>query len=88
MALGLVRNIWRGGPNELHQFMRVLLHFTQFCIRRQSCHPCYGPRVHVPPHVWTHKSNSTAKQDEGEHEVDVFVLCCQKRSTITVCGEC
>ena len=25
---GLVRNIWRGGPNELHQPVRILLHFT------------------------------------------------------------
>ena len=31
---GLVRNIWRGSPNELHQSVRILLHFTQFCIRR------------------------------------------------------
>ena len=36
---GLVRNIWRGGPNELHQSVRILLHFTQFCIRRQVRHP-------------------------------------------------
>uniref|UniRef100_A0A7S4LKF9 Uncharacterized protein n=1 Tax=Eutreptiella gymnastica TaxID=73025 RepID=A0A7S4LKF9_9EUGL len=25
----------RGGPDELHQSVRVLLHFTQFCIQRQ-----------------------------------------------------
>ena len=50
---GLFRNIWRGGPNELHQLVRILLHFTQFCIRRQVCHPPYGPWEHVPPHVWT-----------------------------------
>ena len=36
---GLVRNIWRGGPNELHQSIRILLHFMQFCIRRQVSHP-------------------------------------------------
>ena len=40
---GLVRNIWRGAPNELHQSFRILLHFTQFCIRRQVRHPPYGP---------------------------------------------
>ena len=85
---GLVRNITLGDPNELHQSMRVLLHFTQFCIRRQVCHPPYGPWDHVPPHVWTDKSNSTATQDEGEDEADVCVFCCQKRSTITVFGEC
>ena len=26
-------------------------------------------------------------QDEAEDEAEVCVLCCQKRSTITVCGE-
>ena len=36
---GLVRNIWRGVPNELHQSVRILLHFTQFCIRRQVRRP-------------------------------------------------
>ena len=27
-------------------------------------------------------------QDEAESEAEVCVFCCQKRSTITVCGEC
>ena len=27
---GLVRNMWRDGPNELHQSVRILLHFTHF----------------------------------------------------------
>ena len=40
------------------------------------------------PHVWTDKSNSAASQDEGEDEAEVCALCCQKRPTITVCGEC
>ena len=43
-----------------------LLHFTQFCIQRQVCHPAYGPWDYVLPHVWTDKSNSAAMQDEGE----------------------
>ena len=43
MAFALVRNIWRGSPNELHQSVHVLLRFTQFCIRRQVRHPPYGP---------------------------------------------
>ena len=36
---GLVRNIWCGSPNDLHQPVRILLHFTYFCIRRQVRHP-------------------------------------------------
>ena len=85
---GLVRNIWRGGPNELHQSVRILLHFTQFCIRRQVRHPPYGPWEHVPPQVWTDQSNSAATQDEAEDEAEVCVLCCQRRSTVAVCDEC
>ena len=85
---GLVRNIWRGGPNELHQSVRILLHFIQFCIRRQVRHPPYGPWKHVPPQVWTDQSNSAATQDKAEDEAEVCVLCCQRRSTVAVCDEC
>ena len=85
---GLVRNIWRGGPDGLHQSIRILLHFSQFCIRRQVRHPPYGPWDHVLPHVWTDKCNSAATEDEGEDEVEVCALRCHKRCTITVCGEC
>ena len=85
---GLVMNIWRGGPNDLHQSVRILLHFTQFCIRRQVRHPPYGPWEHVPPQVWTDQSNSAATQDEAEDEAEVCVLCCQRRSTVAVCDEC
>ena len=85
---GLVRNIWRGRPNELHQSVRILLHFTQFCIRRQVRHPPYGPWEHVPPQVWTDQSNSAATQDEAKDEAEVCVLCCQRRSTVAVCDEC
>ena len=85
---GLVRNIWCGGPNELHRWFPILLHFTQFCICRQVCHPPYGPWEHVQPHVWTDKGNSATTQDEVEDEAEVCVLCCQKCSTIMVCGDC
>ena len=42
---------------------------------------------HVPPHVWTDKSNLATRQDEGE-DAELCALCCHKRSTVTVCGEC
>ena len=50
--------------------------------------PPYGLWEHVPPHVRTDKSNPATTQDEAEDEAEVCVLCCQKRSTIKVCGEC
>ena len=60
---GLVRNMWRGGPNELHKSGRVLLHFTHFCIRRQVSP--YGPWDHVPLHVWTDISNCLSPGQRG-----------------------
>ena len=42
----------------------------------------------LPPHVLTDQSNSAATQDEAEDEAEVCMLCCQRRSTIIVCGEC
>ena len=68
--------------------MRVLLHFMQFHTRREVRHPPYGPWDYVPPHISTDKCNSAAVQDQGEDEVEVCALCCQKRSTITVSGQC
>ena len=86
---GLIRNIWRGGPNELHQSVRILLHLTQFCTRRQVHYPQYGPSEHVPPHVWksTEATVEDDTQDDVGEEVDICALCCQKHTT-TECGEC
>ena len=70
------------------QSVRILLQFSQFCIRRQVRYPPYGPWDHFPPHVWTDKSNSAGMQDEGEDEVEVCALCPHKHSTVTFCGEC
>ena len=33
---GLFRNIWRSGPDELHQSVCILLHFSQFCVKGSS----------------------------------------------------
>ena len=86
---GLIRNIWVGGPNKLHQSLRILLHFTQFFIRRQVHYPLNGPWEHVPPHVW--KSNEATVEDDTQYdvgeEVDICALCCQQHTT-TECGEC
>ena len=86
---GLVRNIWRGGANELHQFVRILLHFTQFRIRRQFRYAPYGPWDHVPPHVWTtdDQDDDNCVIDVDNDVPDVCVLCCHKRKT-TACGDC
>ena len=59
-----------------------------FAFASRCVTPPYGRWEHGPPHVWTDKSNSATTQDEAEEEAEVCVLCCQKRSTITICGEC
>ena len=64
-------------------FCCILRNFAFAC---KSVTPPYGPREHVPPHVWTDQSNSAAPQDEAEDEV--CVLCWQKCSTVTVCDDC
>ena len=48
--------VWFGtfgmaAPMSCINLFRVLLHSTQFCIRRQVRYPPYGPWEHVPPHV-------------------------------------
>ena len=94
---GLFLNVWRGGPNQLHQSVRILLHFTQFCVRKQARYPPYGLWEHVPPHVWksTGATVEDATQDDVGDEVDICALCCQKHTTIaygecnlTYCAEC
>ena len=87
--------VWLGtfGVAALMSCTSLCVHFMQFCIRRQVHHPLSEPRDHVPPCVWTDKSNSDVTQDGGEDEAQVCALCCvvlwrQKRSTITVHGEC
>ena len=34
---------------QLHRSVRILLHFAQFCIRRQVHRPRYGPWEHFSP---------------------------------------
>ena len=84
---GLVRNIWRGGPDDLHQQVRILLHFTQFCTSRQVRYAPYGPWDHVPPHVWATDGPTNEDADPEGEPPQVCALCCQKRPTAP-CGEC
>ena len=85
---GLFWNIWRGDPNELHQSVRILLHFTRFCIRRQVRYPPLLDHGSMSRLMFGLTKATRPPQDEAEDEVEVCVLCCHKRSTITVCGEC
>ena len=70
---GLIEIIWCGGPNKVHQSVHILLHFTQFCIRRQVCHFPYGLWDHVPPHVWK-SIEATVDDATQEDEVDMCIV--------------
>ena len=86
---GLVRSTWGTSQGEDRLGARDKMLNTKVA-RRANILP-HGPGAHranIPPHVWTDQSNSAAMQDEAQDEAAVCVLCCQKRSTITVCDEC
>ena len=85
---GLVRNIWRGRPNELHRSVRILLHFTQFAFIGKSVTPPMDHGSMSRLMFGLTKATRATMQDEAEDEAEVCVLCCQKRSTVTVCDEC
>ena len=55
----------------LHQHVHVLLHVTQFCIKRQARYPPYGPWPHVPESVWAQQD---APEDDEEKLMTVFVV--------------
>ena len=38
----IIRNVWMGSARDLHQHVRVFLHLTRFCIRRQTRYQPYG----------------------------------------------
>ena len=51
----IVRNVWTGSVAELHGYVRILLHLTQFCIRKQTRYQPKGPWPHLPKSVWAHE---------------------------------
>ena len=73
-----MRDIWRGSLEDLHANTRILLHFTQFMVRRQKRYPPYSPWAHISNSIW-----SEDKVPEIDEEDDDTYLCqvCQ------VCGK-
>ena len=67
----IVRNVWTRSATELHGHVRILLHLTQFCIRRQTRYQPYGPWLHVPESVWA-QEEATVVEEENDDGV-----CCQ-----------
>ena len=85
---GLMRNIWRGDPDKLHQSGVFCCISRNFAFRGRCVTPPYGRWDHVPPPVWSNANDSAATKDAGQNEAEVCALCCHSRSTIAVCSLC
>ena len=59
----VVRNVWQGGEQELHETMRVLLHMEQFVNNRKLRYEPYGPWPHVPEGLWSQKANEVPGEE-------------------------
>ena len=80
----IVRDIWTGSSTDLHRSVRILVHFMQFQIRRQTRYQPYGPWEHVPGNIWTDQPSL-----DPEEDVDDTYLCqmCARRDTVA-CVDC
>ena len=82
----IVRNVWTRSATELHGHVRILLHLTQFCIRRQTRYQPYGPWPHVPESVWA-QEEATVVEEENDDGV-CCQLCGHRPGDISECGTC
>ena len=74
-----MRNIWRGDGTTLHKFVRILLHLTPFCIRRQVRYPPLWPLAPCapPPPVWVGVHEEIQVDDDGD-DGEVCARCMKK----------
>ena len=56
----LVRNVWHGNADQLHQSVCVLLHFTHFCITRQI-------QYMGKSKIWRQRLNTRSAGDVSEN---------------------
>ena len=82
----IVCNVWTRTATELHGHVRILLHLTQFCIRRHTRYQPYGPWPHVPKSVWA-QEEATVVEEENDDGV-CCQLCGHHPGDISECGIC
>ena len=62
-----MHDIWLGSHQDLHANTRILLHFSQFMLRRQKrCQP-YGPWENIPSSIWTEEEAPKVDEDNSEN---------------------
>ena len=82
----IVCNVRMVCATDLHQHVRILLHLTQFCIRRQTRYQPYRPWPHVPQFMWAQQD---APEDVEENDDGVCCqLCAHRHEDISECGTC
>ena len=72
----VVRNVWQGGEQELHETMRILLHMEHFVNNRTPRYQPYGPWPHVPEGLWSQKANEVlAEEVDSSDTLSACQLC-------------
>ena len=84
---GIIRHIWNGSPDTLHQTVRILLHTTQFCLNRKLQYPPYGPWEHIPKGIWPDQPLATPESEVDGPDVAAACQLCYNRSTVQ-CEHC
>ena len=79
-----------GSTHDLHVNTRILLHFTQFQIRRQKLYQPYGPWEHFPYLSWRDKEAVSLEPDSDDTYLGQ--LCAHKETSQCthsfLCNDC
>ena len=62
-----------GSAHDLHANKHILLHFTQFQLRRQKVHQPYGPWEHFPSSIWRNEEAPPLELDSDDTYLCQFV---------------
>ena len=57
--------------------MRIVLHFTQFMVRRQKRYQLYGPWEHIPTSIW--REDEAPEVDDEDGDTHLCQVCGKKR---------
>ena len=84
---GIVRHVWVGKPDVLHQTVRVLLHTVQFCKNRKVQYQPYGPWEHIPEGIWSDRPIVIPSEEQDGPDAPKNCALCYKRGS-TECDSC
>ena len=88
----VMRDIWQGSHKDLHANTRILLHFTQFMVRRQKQYQPYSPREHIANSIW--REDEAPEVDEEDADTYLCLVCGKKETwecstcNLYLCANC